>query len=43
MFPFLEDAGDGYWTLPAHLPEIPLMFSLKARKKRRQEIGDGIY
>ncbi len=41
MFPFLEDAGDGYWTLPAHLPAIPLMFSLKARKKRRQEIGDG--
>lgn len=34
MFPFLEKAGDGYWKLPSHLPSIPLMFSLKAKKKR---------
>ena len=34
MFPFLENAGDGYWELPSHRPSVPLMFSMKARKKR---------
>ena len=34
MFPFLEDAGDGYWKLPPEMPAIPLMFSMRARKGR---------
>ncbi len=34
MFPFLEDAGDGYWKLPPEMPAIPLMFSMRARKRR---------
>ena len=33
MFPFLEKTEDGYWKLPSHMPAIPLMFSLKAKKK----------
>ena len=34
MFPFLEETGNGYWRLPSHMPAIPLMFSMSARKKR---------
>jgi SAM-dependent methyltransferase len=30
MFPFMEEGEDGHWRLPGHMPEIPLMFSLRA-------------
>ena len=33
MFPFMEKGTDGYWRLPGHIAEIPLMFSLRARAK----------
>jgi SAM-dependent methyltransferase len=32
MFPFMEKGDDGYWRLPSRIAEIPLMFSLRARK-----------
>ena len=32
MFPFMEKGGDGLWRFPGGMPEIPLMFSLKAKK-----------
>lgn len=32
MFSFMEQAGEGRWTLPGHMGEIPLMFSLKATR-----------
>jgi hypothetical protein len=32
MFPFMEEGDDGWWRLPGHIPEIPLMFSLRAKK-----------
>jgi SAM-dependent methyltransferase len=31
-FPFLEQDAEGLWRLPACLPEIPLMFALRAVK-----------
>jgi SAM-dependent methyltransferase len=31
-FPFLKRSRDGYWRLPKGMPEVPLTFSLKARK-----------
>jgi len=31
-FPYLERDADGLWRTPAGLPEIPLIFSLRARK-----------
>ncbi len=33
MFPFLKEDNDGYWRLPEEMAQIPLMYSLKARKK----------
>ena len=30
--PFMVQDADGYWVLPAGMPEIPLLFSLTARK-----------
>ncbi len=35
MFPFMRKGKDGWWHLPAGLPNLPLMFSLKAMKPRR--------
>lgn len=32
QLPFMEQSPDGWWRLPAGLPEIPLLFSLKAVK-----------
>lgn len=32
MLPLMEQDAEGWWRLPARLPQIPLMFSLKARK-----------
>jgi SAM-dependent methyltransferase len=32
MFPFMEQEAAGWWRLPERFPQIPLMFSLKARK-----------
>ena len=32
MFPFMEQNAAGWWRLPERFPQIPLMFSLKARK-----------
>lgn len=32
MFPFMEQGVDGLWRMPARMPDIPLMFSLRARK-----------
>lgn len=29
---FMKRRADGYWGLPAHFPQLPLMFSLKATK-----------
>jgi SAM-dependent methyltransferase len=34
MFPFMEQDAEGWWRLPARFPQLPLMFSLKARKSR---------
>lgn len=31
-FPFMEQAPDGWWYLPARYPQIPFLFSLQARK-----------
>lgn len=33
MFSFMEQHGDGWWYLPNRFPPMPLMFSLKARRK----------
>jgi len=30
MFPFMEKGEDGLWRLPGDMPQIPLMFSLRA-------------
>ena len=30
--PFLERGDDGWWRVPAGMPEIPLLFSLRARR-----------
>ena len=30
--PFLEQDREGWWRLPSEIPELPLMFSLQARK-----------
>lgn len=32
-FPFLEQGSDGWWRLPATIPPLPLMFSLKMTKR----------
>jgi SAM-dependent methyltransferase len=32
QFPFLEQDAEGYWRLPASLPEIPMLFALRMRK-----------
>ncbi|HUP28144.1 MAG TPA: class I SAM-dependent methyltransferase [Chloroflexia bacterium] len=32
MFPFMEQRDDGCWRLPSGMPDMPLMFSLKATK-----------
>lgn len=32
MLSFMEQDADGWWRLPERFPQIPLMFSLKARK-----------
>jgi hypothetical protein len=32
MLPLMEQDAEGWWRLPARLPQIPLMFSLKARE-----------
>lgn len=32
QLPFLEKGADGWYRLPASLPQIPLLFSLRARK-----------
>lgn len=32
-FPFLEEGADGWWRLPAQFPAIPLMFSIRARRR----------
>jgi SAM-dependent methyltransferase len=31
-FPFMEQGSDGWWHLPAKYPQIPFLFSLRARK-----------
>jgi hypothetical protein len=31
-FPFLERRGDGTYHLPAELPSLPMLYSLRARK-----------
>lgn len=31
-FPFLEKDEEGMWRLPSGMPEIPLLFALRARK-----------
>jgi SAM-dependent methyltransferase len=31
-FPFMEKGSDGWWRLPSHYPQIPLLFSLQTRK-----------
>jgi SAM-dependent methyltransferase len=33
MFPFMEQGEDGWWRLPQKFPPLPLMFSLKAKRK----------
>ena len=32
MFPFMEQDAEGWWRLPERLVQIPLMFTVKARK-----------
>jgi SAM-dependent methyltransferase len=32
MYPFLEKGKDGFWRLPGGREDVPLMFSLRARK-----------
>lgn len=32
MLPFMEKREDGWWHLPEGMPELPLMFSIKASK-----------
>jgi SAM-dependent methyltransferase len=32
MFPFMEKSKDGWWRLPSGMQEIPLIFSLRAKK-----------
>ena len=36
--PFLEKREDGYWHLPASMPRVPLLFSLRA--SRPESIGE---
>lgn len=31
-FPFMEQGSDGWWRLPVQYPQIPFLFSLRARK-----------
>lgn len=33
QFPFVEEGEDGLWRLPAEMPRVPLMFSLRAVKE----------
>jgi hypothetical protein len=32
MFPFMQNGEDGWWRLPSGMQEIPLIFSLRAKK-----------
>ena len=31
-FPFLADAGDGFWRTPDGYPDLPLTFTMRYRK-----------
>ncbi len=39
MLPFMEER-DGWWRLPKEMPELPLMFSLKATKPKQAEFQE---
>ena len=32
QFPFLEQLDDGYWHVPKGMHDMPMLFSIKARK-----------